>query len=85
MTRWSLFLQTLSLLHHFLGLYCLHPSSSASLSVILKSIALPVEWITIQYVLPAVSLACAGALNVKSLGVELMLTIFDGFSRVYST
>ena len=22
MTRWSLFLQTLSLLHHFLGLYC---------------------------------------------------------------
>ena len=23
MTRWSLFLQTLSLLHHFLGLYCL--------------------------------------------------------------
>ena len=25
MTRWSLFLQTLSLLHHFLGLYCAMP------------------------------------------------------------
>ena len=27
MTRWSLFLQTLSLLHHFLGLYYEHPNT----------------------------------------------------------
>ena len=33
MTRWSLFLQTLSLLHHFLGLYSLRDEIAAESDV----------------------------------------------------
>ena len=39
MTRWSLFLQTLSLLHHFLGLYSckLSPDEGPTLTMRLKT------------------------------------------------
>ena len=39
MTRWSLFLQTLSLLHHFLGLYCLIESDDGVLAFLQGMIA----------------------------------------------
>ena len=46
MTRWSLFLQTLSLLHHFLGLYSLD-------SGVVAEVLAPTEdgeWILVKYI-----------------------------------
>ena len=41
MTRWSLFLQTLSLLHHFLGLYSTDPDTNNNTSTVSTNVAAP--------------------------------------------